>query len=243
MPGLTRGHDPRSFDHLVEHVDRIAVLGDGQVCSWLSLRLPRSGDRAVDLGCGTGVHTDLLAERYGQVLAVDVSAPMLGYARTHRSHPNVRYEQRDLATVTPGRDGRFDLVFTAYTLHHLPDLGAALARLRTLVRPGGRLVAVDVVDERPPSNAFGQPVCLPRRWFRGRALCTFGTDLTRRRRRPREALEVLRLQLAPAWLDHLSTDRILPASEWEAISRTVLPGGEIAGLSRARAVHWTAPAQ
>jgi hypothetical protein len=101
---------------------------------------------------------------------------------------------------------------------------------------------VDVVDERPRADASRQPVCVPRRWFPSRALRTFGANLAHHRRRPREALEVLRLQLAPAWLDHLSTDRILPASEWEAISRSVPPGGDIAGLSRARAVHWTAPA-
>jgi trans-aconitate methyltransferase len=241
MPGPARVRDPQSFDHLVEHADRVAVLLDGQVHSWLSLRLPGHGERAVDLGCGTGVHTRLLAERYAEVLAVDVCAAMLEHARTHRPHPNVRYEQRDLTTVTAGRDGRFDLVFTAYTLHHLPDLAGALVGLRELVRPGGRLVALDMVDERPaPVFGDGRPACVPRRWFRNQALRTFGADLAGHRHSPREALELLRLRLDPAWLDHLATDRLLPAAEWEAVSRTVLPRAEIAALHRARAVHWTA---
>ena len=54
----------------------------------------------------------------------------------------------------------------------------------------------------------------------------------------REACELLRLQLHPDWLDHQTTDRLLPPAEWEAIGRRVLPGSSFTPLHRALALHW-----
>jgi 2-polyprenyl-3-methyl-5-hydroxy-6-metoxy-1,4-benzoquinol methylase len=93
----------------------------------------------VDLGCGTGQHAALLARHFDEVLAVDISAPMLAHAAQYRPAGNIRYEQRDLTDVTSDADGRFDLVFCAHALHHVPDLPAALTQIRGLTRPAGRL--------------------------------------------------------------------------------------------------------
>jgi ubiquinone/menaquinone biosynthesis C-methylase UbiE len=224
--------DPQSFDHLAAHFDRFAELVGGELDAYLLFRLPAVGGRAVDLGCGTGVHTAVLAERYQEVLAVDLSEPMLEWARRHRARGNVRYEQRDLLDVTAERDGAFDLIFTAYTLHHVPDLAAALQQMRQMLRPGGQVVVVDVVDDRRR---------VPRNWLRQQAVRTFAEDVRTRRRGPLEALELLRLQLAPAWLDHVTTDQLLPAAEWEAIGRSVFPDAVFTPFYRARALHWTNP--
>ena len=190
------------------------------------------------------MHTALLAERYAEVLAVDLSEPMLAYARSRRPRTNVSYERRDLTDVTPATDGRFDLVFTAYTLHHVPSLDNAFAQLRGLLRPGGQLIAVDVVDARDPGGArpgSGGTVCVPRGWFRGQAVRTFLAEVRHRRRPLPEAVELLRLQLDPAWLDHQCTDRLLTAADWEATARRAFPDAEITTLHRARAVRWHAP--
>jgi len=129
--------DVRTFDHLAARYDRISTLLGAELRAWLMFHLPARGDRALDLGCGTGVQTAMLADRYDEVLAVDLSAPMIEFARQHRPRSGVRYELRDLRDVAPDTDGRFDLVFSAYTLHHV-DLDSALHRIRSLVRPGGQ---------------------------------------------------------------------------------------------------------
>ena len=98
--------DPQSFDHLAARYDRLATLLGAELQTWLLFHLPTRGDRAVDLGCGTGVHTELLADRYGEVLGVDLSAPMVAHARRHRQRGNVDYRQADLRDVTPAVDGR-----------------------------------------------------------------------------------------------------------------------------------------
>jgi len=231
-PAVRGVHDPQSFDHLAARYDRYGQLVGAELRAWLLFRLPAGGGRALDAGCGTGLHTDLLAERFDEVLAVDVSGPMLAYAGRHRPRRNVRYERRDLHAVTVVRDGPFDLVLSAYTLHHVPDLTAALRHLRSLVRPGGTLLLVDVVDDRHP---------VPRSWLRVEAWRTFRADLARRRRPVTEAVEVLRLSLDPDWLDHQCSDRLLPPAEWDTLARTVFPGAAISSLHRGRALIWHAP--
>lgn len=227
---MTTVIDPQSFDHLPALYDRFATLVETELHTYLRFRLPRAGGRAVDLGCGTGVHSAVLAEHFTEVLAADLSAPMLTYARRRRPRTNIRYEHRDLADVTPYRDGQFDLVFSAYTLHHVPDLELALIEMRRLVRPGGQLVVVDVVDKRRD---------IPRAWFRREAFRGFLGDVRGRRRPLPEAWELLRLQLHPDWLAHQSTDKLLPPAQWEATGRRVFPDCAFTPLHRALALHWT----
>jgi SAM-dependent methyltransferase len=221
--------DPQSFDHLPARYDRLAQLVGAELHAWLLFHLPGRAGRALDLGCGTGVHTALLADRCADVLAVDLSAPMVAHARRHRDRSNIRWQVRDLHEVTPAEDGRFDVVLSAYTLHHVPHFETALHHLRSLVRPGGLLLLVDIVDDRRQ---------VPRSWFRSQAWQGFRADLLRRRRPVLEAVELLRLQLDPDWLDHQTTDRVWPQQEWDEQCRAVFPGAGIGPLHRARALCW-----
>jgi trans-aconitate methyltransferase len=95
MTAASEVGEPQSFDHLVGLYDELGGLAGGPVTQYLSARLPAGlGSRAVDLGCGTGRHAALLARRFDEVLAVDVSGPRLAFARRYRPLPNIRYEQR-----------------------------------------------------------------------------------------------------------------------------------------------------
>lgn len=224
--------DAQSFDHLAGWYDRFAALTCSEAHVWLSFRLPVRAGRAVDLGCGTGVHSTLLAARFTEVLAVDVSAPMLQRARTRHSAGNVRYEQRNLLDVTREEDGRFDTVLSTFVLHHLPDLETALEHLRSLVRPGGQLLVIDHVDER---------LHIPRSSMRSEAWRAFRADLLRRRRPVHDAVELLQLRLKRDWLDHRAGDRLQPPGDWDRIAGGVLPGAVISALYQARGLHWRAP--
>jgi len=222
-----------SFDHIAEHFDRFAELVGGGLDTYLESVLPESGgERAVDLGCGTGRHATLLAARYGQVLAVDVSAPMLRLAMARRGLPNITYQQRDLREVRADTDGAFDLVLSAYALHHLDDLDQALWHIRQLTAPGGRVVLVDNVAPAP---------AVPRRWFIGEAVRTLAADLLRRRRPAGVAWELFRLNLDPDWLDHLTTDRFLSPEQFVQRYGAVFPVAAFTDLYRARALCWQHP--
>ncbi len=220
---------PRSFDHLPAVFDRLIELAGGPLNDYLTERLPAHGARAVDLGCGTGRHAALLAGRFNEVLAVDVSLPMLQFAQRHRAAANIDYQHRDLLDVTPGRDGRFDFVLSTHTMHHVPDLTFALQQIRSLVQPGGHLVLIDNVDPRHQA---------PRRWFRSEARKALLLDLRRRRRPIREAIELHRLSTHPGWLDHLTTDVFLTAGEFTHLYGSIFPGADFTPMYRTLAMHW-----
>lgn len=235
MTGLReRGpRDAQSFDHLAGRYRRFAELTSDEVHAWLSFRLPSRAGRAVDLGCGTGAHTGLLATRFTEVLAFDVSAPMLQQARTGRPAGNVRYEQRDLRDVTREEDGRFDTVLSTFALHHLPDLQTALEHLSSLTRPGGQVLVVDHVDDERRH--------VLRSSLRTEAWRAFHAALVHRRRPVGEAVELLRLQLNGDWLDHRASDRLHAPEDWDRLATQVFPDAAITSLEQARGLHWRAP--
>jgi len=223
----------RSFDELPEVFDRFAELIGGSLDDYLTAVLPlQGGQRAVALGCGTGRHAMLLAGRYQQVLAVDVSAPMLEFAHRRRPSAAITYQRRDLREVRPDTDGRFDLVLSAYALHHVPDLDQTLEGIRDLVVPGGWVVLIDNVAPRP---------AVPRWWFVKEAVHILLGDLLYRRRPPSEAWELYRLNIHPAWLDHLTSDRFLNPSEFAKRYSRVFAGAGFTDLYRTRAMCWQVP--
>lgn len=94
----------------------------------------------VDLGCGTGEPTRMLAERFldARVLGLDSSAEMLARAEA-AGLPNLRFERGDILDLR----GEYDLLFSNAALQWLPDHPALLARLWERLRPGG-VLAVQV---------------------------------------------------------------------------------------------------
>jgi SAM-dependent methyltransferase len=118
------------------------------------------GDRVVDFGCGSGEPSLALA-RYvgpkGQVLGVDVSAPMLEVARrrTRMAHlDNVRFRRGDLTSFRHRGPG-FDVAVSRFALMFASDLDAALGNVRDALRRGGHAAfAVWGPLEQNPSVAI-----------------------------------------------------------------------------------------
>jgi SAM-dependent methyltransferase len=103
----------------------------------------RSGMRAVDLGCGVGMVTALLAELVGptgHVVGVDVSREQL--AKAGERVRNARFVAAS-ATSTGLPPGSFDLVYCRFLLIHLTNPESALQEMWNLLRPGGVMVCED----------------------------------------------------------------------------------------------------
>ncbi len=223
-------------------LDRNELIGP-----WLEGLLPATGGRALDLGCGTGRHAVLLAERFGQVDAIDLSGPMIELARQRRLRPNITYWQADLHDVDGG--GHYDFVLSVLTLHHVPDLHAALSHIKTVLAPGGRAVLVDVYAV--PESALRSPQWMLRRMvgrlvplrprLHGLAMQKLGADLVRRG--PATAWEIYRLSTTRKWLDHRVTDRFFSREELERSCETLFPGYrfDILGGPRGIGLVWDAP--
>ncbi len=107
----------------------------------------REGGRALDLACGTGSLTRDLAKKAGPtgyVLGMDFSREMLRAAQA-RPTSNVEYrlgDATDLTGVVP--DKFFDAATIAYGARNIPDLDALFSEMARVVRPGGRVVCLEI---------------------------------------------------------------------------------------------------
>lgn len=104
---------------------------------------PLRGKRVLDLGCGQGRFTRLLARRGGKVCGIDWSERMINAARQHEAEAPLGIEYRVLdARRIPSiwKAGSFDVVVACMSLMDMPDLRRVLRGVRTILRPGGRLV-------------------------------------------------------------------------------------------------------
>ncbi|MEO6021314.1 MAG: bifunctional PIG-L family deacetylase/class I SAM-dependent methyltransferase [Knoellia sp.] len=101
-------------------------------------------DRVLDLGCSTGVLTQDLASRAGQVVAVDVSKRALDVAQRVSTSAVISWVQGEVPAVLDVIDGRFDLIVVSelgYFLRPL-ELWLTLAAILERLTPGGELVLV-----------------------------------------------------------------------------------------------------
>jgi SAM-dependent methyltransferase len=110
----------------------------------LDLAAPKPGERVLDLGCGSGTTTLLLADAVGttgSVTAIDLSAPMLEVAR-HRAEENgsrARFTEAD-ATDYAFMPHDFDLVFSQFGVMFFADPVAAFSNVRRAMKEGARIV-------------------------------------------------------------------------------------------------------
>ncbi len=146
------------FSRLVPHYDRMnRLMTGGRDGRWRTLAVDCSQPRGavvLDLGAGTG---DLSAEfrRQGaeRVAGLDVSAAMLSRAEQKFGADGIDWLQGD-ALHLPFGDGSFDVVASAFVLRNLPDLAGSFAEMSRVLKPGGRLIGLDITH--PPDSAWGK---------------------------------------------------------------------------------------
>jgi ubiquinone/menaquinone biosynthesis C-methylase UbiE len=122
----------------------------------VELSCARPGDKVLDVGCGTGYLTRLVAAAVapgGSVVGIDPSPTVIGYARS-KAGAACSYET-GVAEALEVPDASLDVVVTSLAIHHIPaDVRpAALREMFRVLRPGGRLL---LADFRPPRSRLGR---------------------------------------------------------------------------------------
>ncbi|MCJ7811127.1 MAG: ubiquinone/menaquinone biosynthesis methyltransferase [Dehalococcoidia bacterium] len=151
-------HNRRMFSRIAHRYDllnRVMTLGrDG---TWrqaaAALAAPKGCRLALDMATGTGELAFALASRAEQVVAVDISPQMLTIAHAKaRARPRAGRIQFLLADGLrlPFAADTFDCIATGFALRNVVDLGLALAEMHRVVRPGGRVVCLELT--RSPSR-------------------------------------------------------------------------------------------
>ena len=123
--------------------------------NWLA---PPRGLRWIDVGCGNGAFTELLAQRCAPAAlhGVDPSDAQLEFARARPALANATLRKGD-AMALPFADRQFDAAVMALVIFFVPDPRQAVAEMRRVVRPGGT-VAAYVWDATKPGGAPAAPV-------------------------------------------------------------------------------------
>jgi SAM-dependent methyltransferase len=147
---------------------------DGPDLRWLvEAAAPRPADRVIDLGAGAGHATLALAPHVARIDAIDPTPEMLSVAArlaAQRAITNVEWVAAR-ADALPYPAATFDIAISRFSIHHWPDPAGALHEVARVLRPGGRIVLIDLVSpEEAGLDTFLNTVELLRDPTHGRSL-------------------------------------------------------------------------
>ena len=197
--------------------DRIALLSAGDsdnnnvYCKFLLRRIPPDCIESLEIGCGTGAFSRLLATRSKRVLAIDLSPNMIRVAKARsQDFSNIEFQVADVMKIDFPPD-HFDSIVSIATLHHLPT-EEMLSKMKRALKPDGTLIILDLYEAEGLSDAISAALAIP---------VSVGLKLIRsgRLRAPREVRE--------AWAEHGRSDTYLTMSQVRRICGAMLPGAEV----------------
>ena len=147
-PEMTVGHedcahwDRAATTYDAEHREWLAEAFENKIRSWLARRFTPD-DHVLELGCGTGIFSEMIAGQVRHLTATDFSPEMLERAGQRLSaYDNVEARQED-AGHTSFAHGAFDAVLAVNLFHHASEPAAVARECNRVVRPGGRVVVID----------------------------------------------------------------------------------------------------
>jgi ubiquinone/menaquinone biosynthesis C-methylase UbiE len=179
--------------------------------NYLLRRVPADCNRVLEIGCGFGAFTRLIAGRARHITAVDLSPQMIEVARERSaSYFNLEFMLGDFLQLKLPADS-YDCIVTIATLHHLP-VGEALRKMKALLQPGGVLILHDLLaTDGLPDKALDF-VRLPinravRFWQTGKLW--------------------IRREVRQAWAEHGKHETYLTPKDVLAMRDEHLPGGSV----------------
>jgi ubiquinone/menaquinone biosynthesis C-methylase UbiE len=211
------GQPRQTPESIQSDFDRIALLSgenwnhNAHYHRHLISHIPEQSERILEIGCGTGSFSRLLARRAERVIALDLSPQMIRLAEERsKLYPNIDFVTGDALTYQ-FPDGGFDCIATLTTLHHLPA-ASILRKIREALKPGGTFVCLDLYRRSRLSDLLFDCVAYPASLF-------LTLIKTGKPRPPREVRE--------AYIEHGKTDTYLTLPQLERICADILPGAQL----------------
>lgn len=185
--------------------------------SYIMRMLPASGRRALDVGCGSGEFTRLLADRFTEVLGVDLSLGMIEEASKRNPNPRIEYRQDDIEEMKLEKDS-FDAIVSIAAMHHT-DMNALLPRLRNALKEDGVMVVLDLYLQRTPLEYMLSAIAAP--------LNLISNLVVHRGRKPAEWKRL--------WKEHWQIDRHVAMTSAQLRE---IAGKHLAGVRVRRHIFW-----
>jgi SAM-dependent methyltransferase len=198
--------------------DRIAVLSKNEwnhndhYHSFLLKHIPRSSEwDALEIGCGTGNFTRLLAQRFRRVLALDLSPRMIETAKEQsRQYHNIDFQVADVMTKEFSPE-QFGCIASIATLHHLP-FEPILSKIKDALKTDGMLLVLDLFEAESladfSSILLAVPVNVILRLIKNGHISESS-------------------ELKAAWAEHGRTDQYLTLSQVHQSCAAILPKAQI----------------
>ncbi len=207
----------QTLESIQSDFDRIALLADetwnhnAHYHRFLINQIPVRCQNILEIGCGTGGFSRLLAERAEKVLAIDLSPQMIRLARTRsKLYSNIDFIEGDVMTHQLP-DNQFDCIATLTTLHHLP-MTDILKKIKKALKPGGVFICLDLYQRSNLNDLLFDAVAYPTSLF----LTLLKTGKFRPSKEVREA-----------YAEHGKTDTYFTLSQSEKICAGLLPNARV----------------
>ena len=168
-------------------------------------------EKVLEIGCGTGSFSRLLAQRVEIVLASDLSPVMIKIAKQRsEGYSNIEYKKADVMECEFSKN-QFNCIVSIATLHHLP-LEEILHKIKAWLKPNGILIVLDLYEAKGVGDLVREFLPIPVSMF-------LKLKNTGRIRDPKEVIE--------AWTEHGKTDTYLPVSTLFSVCSEIIPGAII----------------
>lgn len=197
--------------------DRIALLAaDGwnhnsHYHDFLLRHTPAQCHEALEIGCGAGAFSRLLAGRARHVHALDLSPQMIRIAREHsQEFTNIDFDVADAVELDFPAE-HFDCIATIATLHHMP-LELMLSKMKRALKPNGVLLVLDLFEAKGLTDTLMFAAALP---------VNVGLRLLKRRRLRAPAA------VRAAWAEHDLHDSFPTLPQVRKVCAEVLPGARV----------------
>ncbi len=211
---MTMSQAEQTLESIQSDFDRIALLADetwnhnAHYHRYLINQIPVRCRQILEIGCGTGEFSRLLAERAEKVFAIDLSPQMIRFAKERsKLCPNIDFIEGDVMTYQLP-DNQFDCIATLTTLHHLPITGI-LKNIKRALKPGGVFICLDLYQRSNLTDLLFDTTAYPASLF----LRLVKTGKLIQSKEVREA-----------YARHGKTDTYLTLSQIKQICARVLPG-------------------
>lgn len=199
--------------------DRIALLAgydegwtqNNHYHNFLLQHFPHGCRQALEIGCGTGAFSRLMAARSERVLALDLSPEMIRIARERSAKfSNIDYCVADVVERQfPAEE--FDCIATIATLHHMP-LALMLSKMERALKPNGVILILDLFEPKGFYENLMNVTAMP---------FGFGIRVFKRRQlRPPAAVRAV-------WAEHARHDSFPTMSEVRELCAKILPGASV----------------